>query len=374
MVQDVSCSTPHRGRVALFTGQVGLDKRPYLEQVTARLSELAGAKFETYHVGQRMYQEDPSIKPGKILQLTPGHLGALRRAVMRDAIGFAEAGRNLVVNTHATFRWKGQLFESFDFEQLKALAPDIFLVLVDDIFSVHRRMLKDHDLPHTLKDILVWREEEIMATRIFAKCFCAKVPFFIVSRGNGDSRIDSLARLVQDPSQTRIYPSFPMTHVMAKPDIWAEVSRFRDTLAKQYVCFDPGDIEETIVVNAAKKAEAACQNEFEYQGMTLSATEILGLGRDIDRQICGRDFAMIDQSDLIASYIPELEGGRPGLSSGVERELEYSFRTGKDVFVVWKPKDNPSPFITANATEVVPSVDELFAALAKRGYAPNAVQ
>jgi hypothetical protein len=71
-----------------------------------------------------------------------------------------------------------------------------------------------------------------------------------------------------------------------------------------------------------------------------------------------RDFKLIDQSDMICSYIPELEGGMPGLSSGVERELQHAFEHTKEVYVVWKPKKTPSPFITETATKIFPSTDD----------------
>ena len=71
-----------------------------------------------------------------------------------------------------------------------------------------------------------------------------------------------------------------------------------------------------------------------------------------------RDFKLIDQSDMIVSYIPELPGGVPGLSSGVERELQHAFEHTKEVYVVWKPAKTPSPFITETATKVFASVGE----------------
>jgi hypothetical protein len=71
-----------------------------------------------------------------------------------------------------------------------------------------------------------------------------------------------------------------------------------------------------------------------------------------------RDFKLIDQSEMIVSYIPELPGGVPGLSSGVERELQHAFEHTKDVYVVWKPKKAPSPFITETATKIFSTVEE----------------
>ena len=71
-----------------------------------------------------------------------------------------------------------------------------------------------------------------------------------------------------------------------------------------------------------------------------------------------RDFRLIDQSDMICSYIPELQGGIPGLSSGGERELQHAFEHGKEVYVVWDPAKNPSPFITETATRLFRSTGE----------------
>jgi hypothetical protein len=64
---------------------------------------------------------------------------------------------------------------------------------------------------------------------------------------------------------------------------------------------------------------------------------------DIDAQIYARDFKLIDQSDMIVSYVPELPDGIPGLSSGVERELQHAFEGTKEVYVVWKPKWSRRP-------------------------------
>jgi hypothetical protein len=86
--------------------------------------------------------------------------------------------------------------------------------------------------------------------------------------------------------------------------------------------------------------------------------EVLEIAGDIDGQIYMRDFKLIDQSDMIVSLVPELPGGVPGLSSGVERELQHAFEHTKEVYVVWKPAKAPSPFITETATRIFRTVDE----------------
>ena len=75
-------------------------------------------------------------------------------------------------------------------------------------------------------------------------------------------------------------------------------------------------------------------------------------------QIYIRDFKMVDQSDMIVSYVPEFPNGKPGLASGVERELHHAFEGGKEVYVVWACRGSPSPFITETATKVFRSTEE----------------
>ena len=57
-----------------------------------------------------------------------------------------------------------------------------------------------------------------------------------------------------------------------------------------------------------------------------------------------------------------------GLSSGVERELQHAHEHAKDVFVIWKPKKEPSPFVTQTANKVFRSVDEAFGYFDQKGY------
>jgi len=94
----------------------------------------------------------------------------------------------------------------------------------------------------------------------------------------------------------------------------------------------------------------------------------MSVARDIDAQIYARDFKLIDQSDMIVSFIPELPGGKPGLSSGVERELQHAFEATKEVYVIWQPQVEPSPFVTETATRVFPSIEALLRYFQDKGY------
>ncbi|HEV8379264.1 MAG TPA: hypothetical protein VGP99_10470, partial [Tepidisphaeraceae bacterium] len=102
----------------LITGQVGVDKGPYLEGVE-ELARGAGHQLQVYHVGKMMYQEAPDVPVGRILNLPITRLNTLRRAVFKEILRGAEQHENVVVNSHATFRWRHGLFAAFDFDQIK---------------------------------------------------------------------------------------------------------------------------------------------------------------------------------------------------------------------------------------------------------------
>jgi hypothetical protein len=80
--------------------------------------------------------------------------------------------------------------------------------------------------------------------------------------------------------------------------------------------------------------------------------------RDINSQTYARDFLLIDQADMIISFIPKLPDGKAILSSGVERELQHAHEAARDVYVIWTARQNPSVFVTQTATKVFKSLPE----------------
>lgn len=352
---------------AIVTGQVGMDKKNYFDKV-ARLAGERGETIDLYHVGDMMYQEAPDVRPGRILDLPLSRLNSLRRAAFKDVISESVEKKNIIVNTHATFRWRHGLFAAFDFDQVRKLQPDLLICLVDNIEVVHHRLHADHTLDATLKDLMVWREEEIMATELLANALGPRSNFYVLSRGRHKDTIETCFRLICRPEMKKVYPSFPMSHVVDMPDVLAEIDAFRAALAKYFITFDPGDVDEKILLDSAIAAAKDGKDFVEVkagsfsgaagQPIRVSVKQVLDIAGDVDGQIYARDFKLIDQSDMIVSLVPELPGGVPGLSSGVERELQHAFEHGKEVYVVWKPKKNPSPFITETSTKWFRSVEE----------------
>lgn len=363
---------------AIVTGQVGMNKKEYLDAV-ARTSSEQGAGIDVFHVGDMMYAEAPDVRPGRILDLPLSRLHALRRSVFKDIISLSAASRHLIVNTHATFRWRHGLFSAFDFDQIHALRPDMLICLVDNIEVVHHRLHREHDIDATMKDCMVWREEEILATELMAQAVGCRDRFYILARGRHQDTVRSCVQLITRGDMRKVYPSFPMSHVFDMPEVLAEIDRFRAELSRHFITFDPGDVDEKLLLERAIAAAREGRDFLDVEphsfgGRKVSddpirvpVRQVLDIAGDVDGQIYMRDFKLIDQADMIVSLIPELPGGIPGLSSGVERELQHAFEHTKEVYVVWKPGKNPSPFITETATKIFRTVDEALAWFESKG-------
>ena len=364
---------------AVVTGQVGMDKKAFLERV-AEVTAQAGRPVRLCNVGESMYAEAPDVTPGRILDLPLSRLHALRRSVFKDILAECDQAPDVIVNTHATFRWRHGLFYAFDHDLMKTLNADLYVTLVDNIDRVHGRLLRDGHAEHTLKDLMVWREEEILATELLAHIFRGHGCFYILARGTDDSAAEAMARLMVKPYLKKAYLSFPMTNV-SDAEVLAEIDSFRAEMKRYFICFDPGELDEKHLgpppLAAAEEGRRFVTLSAEGGEIQVETAELLSILGDIDGQIYARDFKLIDQSDMIVSLVPQYSAGEGGagraiISSGVERELQHAHEAAKEVFVIWTPRETPSPFITETATRVFRSVGEAVDYFHANDYVPAA--
>ncbi len=356
---------------AVLTGQVGLDKKEFLHRVL-RIAKSQGHDLNIFHVGDMMYSEAPDVAKGKILDLPISRLENLRRSVFKDILAAGKKHANVLVNTHATFRWNHGLFFAFDHDQMSQLDADLYVTVVDSLDVVHEGLEREYVIDHSPKDVLVWREEEILATEVLAQAIRGHGCFFITSRGRSRRNTEILYRLIFEPWRKKVYLSFPTTHVADQPEITAQIDLFREVLAEVLIAFDPGAIEEKyLLVEAAAARDQGRQRltvQVNGRPVSFAVDELLAVAGDIDGQIYARDFKLIEQADMIVSYIPALAGGQPVLASGVERELQHAFETTKEVYVIWRPKVDPSPFITETASRIFADLAEALSYFQKVGY------
>jgi adenylate kinase len=352
--------------IIVVTGMVGLNKKSYLEAV-CRFAGHNDRQVELCSVGDMMYAEAPDVPPGKILDISLKRLASLRRSVFKDIIIRASEVPNLIVNTHATFRWRHGLFPAVDFDQMRQLNTDMYICLIDGVVAMHQRLLEQHAVEHSLKDLIVWREEEIISTEMLCKGINDKVPFYCLARGSQQQTVDTFYRMAFQRNLKKVYLSFPMTAVARLPSVMQEISEFRDRMKRLFICFDPGDLEEAHLPMLARQARMQGLTQIEvtasHEQVCLDVDEVLQIEHDINSQIYARDFLLIDQADMIVSFVPALPDGRAAISSGVERELQHAHEAAKEVYVIWTAQQSPSVFVTQTANTVFSSVEEAVTSL-----------
>ncbi len=347
--------------IIVVTGMVGIDKKPYLAQV-CESAKKQGHEILLCNVGDLMYAESPEIAAGRILDISLQRLHSLRRSIIKDIIAKTKTHEHVIVNTHATFRWRHGLFPAFDFYQMRQLKPDLFICMIDGVEPLHLRLMQKHHIRHTLKDLIVWREEEVLATQMMQQGTNENAPCYIVARGIETPTVDVFYQLAFEPGRKKAYLSFPMTHVAGMNEVLKTIEAFRASMKTILTCFDPADLEEAYLPYYAEQAQNKGRKTIavEVLGQTveLDAAEVRQIEPDINSQIYARDFALIDQADMIISFIPELADGMPALSSGVERELQHAHEAAKQVYVIWMPKKEPSVFVTQTANKIFRSPEE----------------
>jgi adenylate kinase len=360
--------------IVVVTGMVGVDKKSYLKKV-CDLAKERDRSITLCNVGDMMYSEAPDIAPGKILDISMKRLHSLRRSVFKDIIAKSRTSENVIVNTHATFRWRHGLFPAVDFDQMRQLNADMYICLVDGIVELHRRLMTEHYTEHTLKDLLVWREEEIIGTEMLCKGINDKIPFYCLSRGCQEQTTEAFYRLIFERSAKKAYLSFPMTHVTEIEKTLRQIDDFRIAMKQFFISFDPADLEEA---HLPGRAHEALQNghdfiEVDSQNgpIKLETQQVLQIERDINSQIYARDFMLIDQADMIISFIPTMPDGRAAISSGVERELQHAHEAAKEVYVIWTAKQPPSVFVTQTATKVFNSTENAIEFFKEKDYIPK---
>ena len=358
--------------IIVVTGMVGVDKKSYLEEV-CRFAGENGKEVLLCNVGDRMYAEAPDIPPGKILDIQMKRLSSLRRSVFKDIIAKAKKAPNLIVNTHATFRWRHGLFPAVDFDQMRQLNADMYICLIDGVSALHTRLVDEHPIEHTLKDLIVWREEEIIGTEMLCKGINEKIPFYCLARGMEELTTETFYGLVFNGKSKKAYLSFPMTAIEVASNVKKEIDKFRRVIKESFICFDPGDLEESYL---PLKAQMASQEGLNYvevnvlgRNIRLDLHEVKQIEKDINSQIYARDFMLIDQSEMIISFIPAMDDGRAAISSGVERELQHAHEAAKEVYVIWTSKQTPSVFVTQTATAVFNTVSQATEFFKEKGYA-----
>lgn len=337
-------------------GQTGLHKNYYL-QCFLKFAQAQKQNIHIFPIGSLMYEKNETVPKGKILDVDPYRLALLRSTVFNEVLNDIKSLDHdlpIIINSHATFRWRHTLSLAIDYTFLEEYKPDLFITLVDNVDSVWLRLRKEYpNQRFSLKDVLIWREEEINLTELLAKLL--KVPHYVIARNEPHF---VLFDIIFNPSKKKVYTSFPMSLVAGMPDVEKEIETFRERMAKSFVVFNPAAIEERRII---KDAQDATERFFELtvleEKIPFDVGEVISLRPDIDGQIVIRDYKLIEQSDLLIAYVPKVLR-RLEMSGGVSMEIKYAKDVGRDVYIISPEPDQLTPFYRAYSTEIFETFEQ----------------
>jgi len=331
--------------LAVCTGLSGSGKKEYIGEVT-KIAGSKGKKLVGVHIGDKMYEKSDElgypISNGTILDTSERHLDYLRGLVFEEIIRMKETAKNILINTHACFRWHKHLTKAFDYYYLSRLNPDLYITLTDTIYSIFGRLQESQwKGRNDLAELLAWRDEEEFVTKTFARI--QRKPNFLVATSEPP---ETLYNLIFNSKMKKGYLSYPIS--AAEKEALEEVEKIRDDLRKHLVIFDPMAIRDmdwlTMALALKKKGEKSISIPFRDSGGSDKAVEVPieeleTVSIYLKDQTISRDYTLISQSDFVAVYYynPDLP------SPGVEREIRYAKDNGKPVYLYY-PRDTMSPF------------------------------
>lgn len=343
----------------ICTGTSGSGKLEYLKQAVAEAERL-GTKIHLYNIGDLMFKKAEELEcptsPEKILDLSPSSLRTLRAAVFEEILKETEKVEHCIISTHGCFRWKNYLMPAFDVHYLNELQPDLYITVIDSILNVSKRLNESPAWKGrlSLKDILIWRDEEIFVTKMMASF--QRKPYYVVAIEQPETTIYNL---MFKPEMPKVYLSFPITLMIDDTQKMKEVREFRDKLREYFEVFDPLAVEDTELTygtGANRDSEGEyCLSELN-ENFRLTPSE----RAKIEDQTVIRDYMLIDQSDIVVVYYPTDK-----TSPGVLCEIIYGSTNNKEVHAVFK--ERVSPFLKFHCTKVFADSETFFDYLRETG-------
>ncbi|MEM1516024.1 MAG: AAA family ATPase [Thermofilum sp.] len=359
--------------VAFVTGISGSGRLALLQEVQRR-----SPSVHVIDVGSRMYSKSEElgvqIPEGKILDMDPLALDYLRAVTFEDILRELESTSHEVVaiSTHVSFRWKKHLLQAFNFYYVNRIDPDIYVNVVDNAHSIYARLSGDRAWRNrlTIKDILVWRDEEFFITKMLADY--RRKPCYLFPRREDPAMLERILFNVEKASKEggrrmwKAYLSYPITHVKGDEKFFAEKEDIKKKLKEAgLVIFDPITIEDSVLIDLAIQAKSEGKEyvEISEDGFQakVSVNDLLAAVEDIRDQIVARDYQLINQSDMLVVFYPVRV-----LSPGVLSEIKYGYTHNKDVFAIF-PHEGASPFFEYYTTKVFKDVDSLIDHLKETG-------
>ncbi|MBS7656394.1 AAA family ATPase [Candidatus Bathyarchaeota archaeon] len=353
--------------VVICAGQPGSGRDEYLEELRNRHD------FFYYHLFEYLVEE--AEKQGYTLnklnvldfydsnpvQFEKFRVASLERIIKE--IGNKDGVH--VISTPYHFEWKGKSYKGLAENEIKALNPDLFIVVVDDLVRVRERLKKDiqwREHSFTLVELSKWRREEITGMYNFSRSFVPHKEFYIAAREHG---VGLLEDLIFNRHKKKVYLSHPITG--EGTEFFKKVRKFVASLQPYYTVFDPSMIKDWELVETWR----TLRNKASAEGVDLPRKIVVSIQyfdktrkyevdswdveaaiNSLRAQIIDMDYKIIESSSYVVAYHP-----REQLSAGVLCEMVQAKGLAKFVYVYYPYE--PSPFFEWYATKIFPDEKQI---------------
>jgi len=346
--------------VVICTSQPGTGRDRYLQELRKK------REFFYYHLFEYIVEE--AEKEGYALSTLnvldfydskPNKLESFRTKALAKIIREIKEKDGIhVISTPYHFEWKGKSYTGLRKDEVEALDPDLFLVIIDDIVRVKDRLKSDpqwREHRFTLVELSQWRREEITGVYNLSRSFTPYKEFFLVAREN---EVAFLEELIFMRHKIKVYLSHPITGESG--EFFEKIRRFASILQPHYTIFDPSMIKDWEMVEAwrnvrneaireGKETPKKIQVSIDYtegkKEYELDSWDIEAAIKNLRAQIIDIDYKIIESCNSIIAYNP-----REQLSAGVMCEMVYSMSLAKFVYAYYPFE--PSPFFEWYTTKI----------------------
>lgn len=281
------------------------------------------------------------------------HIATAAMKLLIETIGEQETnagslGKKLViiVSIHISLRRGKILAPGLNVGVLGELEPDFFITVVRDALDIWKELkARPQERWKNIGplDVLEWREFETFITGQLAEFSGDQEgpkPFFILPFSQ---QPEILTELLGEKRKKRYYRSYPITFVKDHPDVHKEANLIGDEINAVAISFNPMGITDYDRLDEFKDEYKKWCTEKGHAESDLYWDEIL---EHISQHTVTRDHRLIDQSDGIVVFYPELpfffeKDGKKiqrmitPFSSGVLDEMHYATQRGKKVILIW---------------------------------------
>ncbi|MGI8551154.1 MAG: hypothetical protein ACR2PL_10290 [Dehalococcoidia bacterium] len=283
------------------TGISGSGRSDYLREVQAYCAAL-GVDCTVYEFGDLLakVQDETRIADDAttLLDGNPEVLRAHRMAAFDSLLRQLRQRPKTslsFVSTHACFMRRGRLQPGMDMAPLKRLLEpmvDMYVTVLDGCLQVYARQQHHAEWRGhlSLAEIAMWRDFETSLTQMLADY--ESKPFYLMAR---QEPAEALYRLCMQSHAKKLYLAYPITAMLKEnPQLFDRARWMADQLRESgFVVFNPLSVEDI--------GEAAGGYDID---VPVPEEQFAAVRPYIDSQIIGRDFQLIDQSDMVVVYYP----------------------------------------------------------------------